>query len=177
MLRREVSYTVLKPQEKNGLMTGYVYVDIADRDPETYVAEAGPLLRDRVKLPPGYVISWSGQYEAMLRVKQRLKFVLPLTLALVLLLLSMNTRSLTKPMIVLLAVPFSAIGAVWFLYIAGYNMSIGIWVGLIALLGVDAGTGVFMLLYLDLVYEEAKREGRLRSLADLREAIVQGAAK
>ena len=89
----------------------------------------------------------------------------------------MNTRSLTKTVIVALAVPFSAIGAVWFLYLLGYNMSIGVWVGLIALLGVDAETGVFMLLYLDLSYEEAKKEGRLRTLADLHEAIVHGAVK
>ncbi len=164
-------------RNENGLLTGYVYVDIANRDPATYIAEAEPLLRNAIKLPPGYAISWSGQYEAMLRVKQRLKFVLPLTLALVVLLLYTNTRSMTKTVIVLLAVPFSAIGAVWFLYLAGYNMSIGVWVGLIALLGVDAGTGVFMLLYLDLAYEQAKRQGCLRNLAELREAIVEGAAK
>ena len=100
--------------------------------------------------------------------------VVPLTLLLIFLLLYLNTRSVTKTCIVALAVPFSAIGAVWFLYLLGYNMSIGVWVGLIALLGVDAETGVFMLLYLDLAYEQAKREGRLRSLADLQEAILQG---
>jgi Cu(I)/Ag(I) efflux system membrane protein CusA/SilA len=164
-------------RNENGLLTGYVYVDIGDRDPESYVADGGELLRKTLKLPAGYEISWSGQYEAMQRVKQRLKFVLPLTLFLVVVLLYLNTRSLAKTMIILLAVPFSAVGAVWFLYLAGYNMSVGVWVGLIALLGVDAETGMFMLLYLDLSYEEAKREGRLRTLADLREAIVHGAAK
>jgi Cu(I)/Ag(I) efflux system membrane protein CusA/SilA len=113
----------------------------------------------------------------MERVRQRLEIVLPLTLFLIFLLLYLNTRSVTKTLIISLAVPFSAIGAVWFLYALGYNMSIGVWVGLIALLGVDAETGVFMLLYLDLAYEQAKREGRLSTLAGLREAIVHGAVK
>jgi Cu(I)/Ag(I) efflux system membrane protein CusA/SilA len=163
-------------RNENGLLTSYVYVDIGDRDAESYVADGRALLRS-LTLPAGYEVSWSGQYEAMQRVRQRLKFVVPLTLCLIVVLLYLNTRSLTKTMIILLAVPFSAVGAVWFLYFAGYNMSIGVWVGLIALMGVDAETGAFMLLYLDLSYEEAKREGRLRSLADLRAAIVHGAAK
>jgi Cu(I)/Ag(I) efflux system membrane protein CusA/SilA len=164
-------------RDENGLLTGYVYVDISGRDPDGYISEAARLLRDKIKIPPGYDISWSGQYEAMQRVRQRLLLVVPLTLFLILLLLYMNTRSITKTMIVLLAVPFSAVGAVWFLYLLGYNMSIGVWVGLIALLGVDAETGVFMLLYLDLAYEQAKREGRMQTLADLHEAILQGAAR
>ena len=120
---------------------------------------------------------WSGQYEAMARVRERLTYIIPFTLFLVLLLLYLNTRSLVKTAIVSLAVPFSAIGAIWYLYLLGYNMSIAVWVGLIALLGVDAETGVFMLLYLDLAYEKAKKEGRLRSLAELQAAIVEGAAK
>jgi Cu(I)/Ag(I) efflux system membrane protein CusA/SilA len=164
-------------RNEDGLLTGYIYVDIAGRDQNGYIEEAGGLLREKVKLPPGYAISWSGQYEAMQRVKQRLIVVVPLTLFLILFLLYLNTRSITKTLIVLLAVPFSAIGAFWFLYLLGYNMSIGVWVGLIALLGVDAETGVFMLLYLDLAYEQAKKEGRLRSLADLQEAIRYGAVR
>jgi Cu(I)/Ag(I) efflux system membrane protein CusA/SilA len=164
-------------RNENGLLTGYVYVDIAGRDPEGYVVEANQLLRDRLKLPTGYSIAWSGQYEAMQRVKERLKLVVPVTLFLICLFLYLNTGSVTKTMIVLLAVPFSAVGAIWFLYLAGYNMSVAVWVGLIALLGIDAETGVFMLLYLDLAYEQARREGRMRSLGELREAIVQGAAK
>ena len=164
-------------RNENGLLTGYVYVDVTGRDPSSYVEEASLLLRDKLKLPAGYAISWSGQYESMQRVSQRLKFVVPLTLFLILLLLYLNTRSLTKTFIVLLAVPFSAIGAIWLLYFLGYNMSIAVWVGLIALLGVDAETGVFMLLYLDLAYEQAKREGRLRTLPELQEAIFQGAVK
>ena len=164
-------------RDEDGLLTGYVYVDVAGRDEQGYIQEANQVLRDKVKLPAGYAISWSGQFESMKRVKERLTIVLPFTLFLILFLLYLNTRSATKTLIVLLAVPFSAIGAVWFLYLLDYNMSIGVWVGLIALLGVDAETGVFMLLYLDLAYERAKTEGRLRSLADLQEAIVYGAAK
>jgi len=164
-------------RDEDGLLTGYVYVDIADRDPNSYIEEAGRLLREKIKLPAGYAITWSGEYEGMQRVKERLIVVLPITLFLILLLLYLNTRSLTKTMIILLAVPFSAIGAFWFLYLLDYNLSIGVWVGLIALLGVDAETGVFMLLYLDLAYEQAKKEGRLRSLADLQEAIRYGAVK
>ena len=164
-------------RNEDGLLTGYVYVDAAGRDQSGYIEEAGRLLREKVKLPTGYAISWSGQYEAMQRVRERLLVVVPLTLFLILFLLYLNTRSVTKTLIVLLAVPFSAIGAFWFLYLLGYNMSIGVWVGLIALLGVDAETGVFMLLYLDLAYEQAKKEGRLRNLADLQEAIRYGAVK
>jgi len=164
-------------RNENGMLTGYVYVDVAGRDLGSYVAEARRKVAESLKLPPGYSIQWSGQYEAMERVRERLAIVLPLTLFLVLMLLYANTRSLTKTMIVLLAVPFSAVGAVWLLHLLGYNMSIAVWVGLIALMGVDAETGVFMLLYLELAYEQARREGRLRSLADLREAIVHGAVK
>ena len=164
-------------RNENGLLTGYVYVDLADRDASGYVEEAGQLLADKLDLPPGYAIAWSGQYEAMERVRQRLAIVVPVTLLLILILLYANTRSLPKTLIVVLAVPFSAIGAVWFLYLLGYNMSVGVWVGLIALLGVDAETGVFMLLYLDLAYEQAKKEGRLRNLGELREAIMQGAVQ
>jgi Cu(I)/Ag(I) efflux system membrane protein CusA/SilA len=164
-------------RNEDGLLTGYVYVDLAGRDPQSFVREADALLRGGVKLPPGYALSWSGQYEAMERVRQRLELVVPVTLLLILLLLYLNTRSAVKTLIVLLAVPFSAIGAVWFLWALGYNMSVGVWVGLIALLGVDAETGVFMLLYLDLAYEQAKREGRLRNADDLRAAIMDGAVK
>ncbi|MGZ8463212.1 MAG: efflux RND transporter permease subunit, partial [Candidatus Deferrimicrobiaceae bacterium] len=137
-------------RNEDGLLTGYVYVDLDGRDPASYVEAARKVVREQVKLPPGYAIAWSGQYEAMQRVRERLLLVVPLTLFLILVLLYMNTRSFVKTVIVVLAVPFSAIGAVWFLYLLDYNMSVGVWVGLIALLGVDAETGVFMLLYLDL---------------------------
>jgi Cu(I)/Ag(I) efflux system membrane protein CusA/SilA len=164
-------------RNENGLLTAYVYVDLADRDPSTYVADARRVLAAALKLPPGYTIAWSGQYEGMERVRERLAVILPITFVCIFLLLYANTRSVVQTLIVVLAVPFSAIGAIWFLYLLGYNMSIGVWVGLIALVGVDAETGVFMLLYLDLEYKRARAEGRLRSLAELREAIMHGAVK
>jgi Cu(I)/Ag(I) efflux system membrane protein CusA/SilA len=164
-------------RDEDGLLTSYVFVDVAGRDISSYVDEASRVVRQQVKVPPGYAVLWSGQYEAMARVRARLTYIIPLTVFLVFLLLYFNTQSFAKTAIVLLAVPFSAVGAVWCLYLLGYNMSIAVWVGLIALLGVDAETGVFMLLYLDLAYEKASREGRLRTLADLQAAIVEGAAR
>ena len=164
-------------RDENGMLNGYVYVDVAGRDIGSYVTEAKRMVAEQVKLPAGYSLVWSGQYEAMERVRERLKVVLPVTLFLALMLLYLNTRSPVKTFIIVLAVPFSAVGAIWLLYLLGYNMSIGVWVGLIALLGVDAETGVFMLLYLDLAYEDAKREGRLRSLPDLQHAVLHGAVK
>ncbi len=164
-------------RDENGLLSGYVYVDVAGRDVGTYVAEAKQRVRESLKLPAGYSVAWSGQYEAMERVRQRLTFIVPLTLCLITLLLYINTKSIFKTAIILMAVPFSAVGAIWFLYFLGYNVSIGVWVGLIALMGVDAETGVFMLLYLDLAYDQARRDGRLRNLADLETAILQGAVK
>mgnify|MGYP000243398195 len=113
----------------------------------------------------------------MLRVKERLRLVVPLTILLIFLLLYASTQSAWKATIVMLAVPFSAVGAIWLLYLLGYNTSVAVWVGVIALLGLDAETGVFMLMYLDLSYEEAKQEGRLRNRLDLIEAVVHGAVK
>ena len=164
-------------RNENGLLTGYVYVDLADRDPSSYIREASLALRDRLKPRDGYTLTWSGQYEAMQRVRNRLWVVVPLTLAVIVVLLYVTTHSVTKTVIVLLAVPFSAIGAIWLLYLLDYRMSIAVWVGLIGLLGIDAETGVFMLLYLDIAFEEARRRGRLNTLAELREAIMNGAAK
>jgi len=164
-------------RNENGMLSGYVYVDVAGRDVGSYVAEAKRVVREQVELPAGYSLAWSGQYEAMERVRERLKVVLPLTLFLIFLLLYLNTKSAAKTILVLLAVPFSAVGAIWLLHLLGYNMSIGVWVGLIALMGVDAETGVFMLLYLDLAYEERERAGLMRNAADLQEAIVHGAVK
>jgi Cu(I)/Ag(I) efflux system membrane protein CusA/SilA len=164
-------------RNEDGLLTGYVYVDVDGRDVASYVEEGQRLLNERIQLPSGYALLWSGQWEAMQRVKERLIVVIPFTLFLIVLLLYLNTRSYVKTLIVLLAVPFSAIGAIWFVYLLGYNMSVGVWVGLIALLGVDAETGVFMLLYLDLAYERAKQEGRLNSLEELQLAIREGAAQ
>jgi Cu(I)/Ag(I) efflux system membrane protein CusA/SilA len=164
-------------RDENGMLNGYVYVDVAGRDIGSYVEEAKKVVRDKVKLPSGYSFAWSGQYEAMQRVREKLIVVLPVTIFLIVMLLFINTKSMTKTMIIILAVPFSAVGAIWFLYFLGYNMSIGVWVGLIALMGVDAETGVFMMLYLDLAYDQAKAEGKLTSLQDLQGAIMHGAVK
>jgi Cu(I)/Ag(I) efflux system membrane protein CusA/SilA len=164
-------------RNENGLLSGYVYVDMAGRDIGSYVADAKRAVQAHVKMPPGYALVWSGQYENMERVKQRLMVVVPITIFIILVLLHLNTGSWVKTMIIFLAVPFSAVGAIWFLYLLGYNTSIAVWVGLIALMGVDAETGVFMLLYLELAYDEAKAKGRLRGWDDLRAAIVNGAVK
>jgi Cu(I)/Ag(I) efflux system membrane protein CusA/SilA len=164
-------------RNENGFLAGYVYVDIAGRDVGGYVEEAKRAVASQLKLPAGYVLQWSGQYENMIRVRERLKVVVPITLALIFVLLLANTRSAFKAAVVMLAVPFSAVGAIWLFHLLHYNVSIAAWVGMIALLGLDAETGVFMLLFLDLSYEDAKRQGRLRSVAELDEAILHGAVK
>ena len=164
-------------RDENGLLSGYVYVDIDGVDVGTYVKEAKKLVASHLKLPAGYTLQWSGQYENMLRVRERLKLVLPLTAFLIFLLIYMNTKSAVKTSIVLLAVPFSLIGAVWLVYLLGYNMSIAVWVGMIALMGLDAETGVFMLLYLDLAYEDMRKAGRMNSPKDLEEAVIHGAVR
>jgi Cu(I)/Ag(I) efflux system membrane protein CusA/SilA len=164
-------------RDDNGMITGYVYADVAGRDIGGYLEEARRAVQRDVKLPAGYAVAWSGQYEAMERVRERLKLALPATAFLIVLLLYWNTRSLAKTALVLLAAPFSAVGAVWLMYALGYHLSIAAWVGLIALLGVDAETGVFMLLYLDLALEERRKAGFLRTRADLRLAILEGAAR
>jgi Cu(I)/Ag(I) efflux system membrane protein CusA/SilA len=164
-------------RDENGMLAGYVYVDIAGRDIGGYVEEAKKLVAAKVSLPTGYALQWSGQYENMLRVRERLKVVVPITIFLIFVLLFMNTRSFVKALIVMLAVPFSVVGAVWLLYGLGYNVSIAVWVGMIALMGLDAETGVFMLLFLDLAYYDAVRRGKMRTRQDLYEAIIHGAVK
>jgi Cu(I)/Ag(I) efflux system membrane protein CusA/SilA len=166
-------------RDENGQMNGYVLVDFdtSKIDVGTYVQRAKAAVEKDLKLPAGYSLGWSGQYENMIRVKERLKLILPITLVLIFGLLYANTKSAFKASIVMLAVPFSAIGAFWLLWLLGYNMSIAVWVGLIALMGLDAETGVFMLLFLDLSHEEAQKEGRLNTTADLVEAIIHGAVK
>jgi Cu(I)/Ag(I) efflux system membrane protein CusA/SilA len=166
-------------RDENGLLAGYVYVDFdtSKIDVGSYVDEAKKAVATGIKLPTGYNLAWSGQYENMLRVKERLKLILPLTLVLIFALLYMNTKSAVKASIVMLAVPFSAIGAVWLIWALGYNVSIAVWVGMIALMGLDAETGVFMLLFLDLSHDEAKAAGKLRDEKELIEAIIHGAVK
>jgi copper/silver efflux system protein len=164
-------------RNEDGLLTGYVFIDVAGTSIGDYVAEAERELNERLHLPAGYSILWSGQYESAQRVRHRLMVVVPVTLAIILFLLYSNTRSAVKTMIVTLAVPFSAVGAIWMVYALGYNMNIAVWVGIIALLGIDAETGVFMLLYLDLAYEKARQEQSPFGREHLYEAIVEGAAK
>ena len=164
-------------RDENGRLSGYVYVDVSGRAIGSYVADAKRAVAESVNVPAGYQLVWSGQYESMQRVKDRLKVVLPITLLIIFLLLYFNTGSVVKTAIILTAIPFSAIGAIWLLYLLNYNMSIAVWVGLIALLGVDAETAVFMLLYLDIAYHDAIHKGEMRSWDDLREAIVHGAVK
>jgi Cu(I)/Ag(I) efflux system membrane protein CusA/SilA len=167
--------TVIRTEQAQ--LLGYVYVDIAGRDIGGYVEEAKQVVGKMVTLPEGYTLEWSGQYEYMVRAAERLKVVIPLTLLIVIILLYFNLRNLTKIAIVLLAVPFSLIGAFWLVYLLDYNLSVAVWVGIIALAGVDAETGVIMLLYLDQAYDKAKSAGRMQSLADLQEAVEEGAVK
>ncbi|HEY4579681.1 MAG TPA: efflux RND transporter permease subunit [Candidatus Acidoferrales bacterium] len=164
-------------RDENGRLSGYVYVDVSGRDVGGYVADAKKAIQENVQLPPGYTLVWSGQYEYMQRVAERLLVVVPITLFIIFLLLYFNTRSVAKTLIIFLAVPFSAVGAIWLLYLLDYNTSIAVWVGLIALMGVDAETGVFMLLYLDLAFYEMRAKGLMKTKEQLREAIVHGAVK
>jgi copper/silver efflux system protein len=164
-------------RNENGLLAGYVYVDMSGSDIGGFVDRAKAAVAAGLTLKPGYSLEWSGQYENMLRVRERLKVVVPITVLGIFFLLYLNTRSAAKAGIVMLAVPFSVVGAVWLMYALGYNVSIAAWVGMIALMGLDAETGVFMLLFLDLSYEEARAKGLLRSRAELEEAIFHGAVK
>jgi len=166
-------------RNENGMLNGYVLLDFdtSKVDVGTFVKNAKTLTDAELKLPVGYSLTWSGQFENMIRVKDRLKIILPITLILIFGLIYANTKSAAKTWIVMLAVPFSAIGAFWLLWALGYNISIAVWVGLIALMGLDAETGVFMLLFLDMSYNEAKEKNQLNNKKDLIEAIVHGAVK
>jgi Cu(I)/Ag(I) efflux system membrane protein CusA/SilA len=169
-------------KSEGAVPNAWVYVDIRGVDVGTYVQTAMRAVNDaiskgEIKLPPGYNIFWSGQYEYMLRAKQRLMIVIPLTLLIITLIIYLNTKSLVKTAIVMLAVPFSLVGAFWVLYLLHYNLSVAVWVGIIALAGLDAETGVVMLLYLDLAFADWKQKGAMRNLSDLRDAIYHGAVK
>lgn len=161
----------------NGFLAGYVYIDVAGRDIGGFVTAAKQAVASQVAVPPGVVLSWSGQYENMQRVRERLALILPITIVLIIGLIYANTRSLFKTALVLLAVPFSLVGAIWLFHLLDYNVSIAAWVGTIALLGLDAETGIFMLLFLDLSYDAARAGGRQLTRHELDEAIVHGAAK
>jgi copper/silver efflux system protein len=169
-------------KSEGAVPNAWIYVDVKGIDIGTYVQMAQRTLNDaiaggRVKLPDGYNIFWSGQYEYMLRAQQRLAIVIPLTLLIIVLIIYLNTKSAVKTAIVMLAVPFSLIGAFWILYLLDYNLSVAVWVGIIALAGLDAETGVVMLLYLDLAHEQWIKDGKMSTAADLRDAIYHGAVK
>ena len=164
-------------KSENARRTAWVYVDIKDIDVGTYVKNAQQVVAEQIKVPQGYNIIWSGQFEYMEKAKQRLLVIIPLTVLIIFVIIYMSTKSLIKTGIVFLAVPFSLVGAFWFLYMLDYNTSIAVWVGVIALAGLDAETGVVMLLYLDLSYNRWKEKGRLLTRGDLVQAIHHGAVK
>ncbi|MBN9688659.1 MAG: efflux RND transporter permease subunit [Verrucomicrobia bacterium] len=169
-------------KSEGAVPNAWIYVDVKNIDVGTYVQMAQRAVNEAVangtvKLPNGFNIFWSGQYEYMLRAKQRLMMVVPLTLLIIVLIIYLNTRSAIKTAIVLLAVPFSLVGAFWILYLLDYNLSVAVWVGIIALAGLDAETGVVMLLYLDLAYEQWTKDGKMRHVTDLRDSIYHGAVK
>src|SRR5205823_6322 len=163
-------------QEEDGQLVGLVSVDVADRPLGSYVRDAQRVVAQRVRLPAGYRLDWSGQFRYLQRAQARLTWVIPVTLMIVFALLYFNLRSATQAGIVMLAVPFSLIGAVWFLWLLHYNLSVAVWVGMIALAGLDAETGTVMLLYLNIAHRERAEQDRLRDRDDLTEAIVEGAA-
>ncbi len=152
-----------------------IFVDIGERDVGGYVEEAKRLVSDRLTLPAGYTLVWSGQYEFMERVAERMRIVVPVTLGIIFLLLYLNFRGVAESLIVMLALPFSLVGGIWFLWLLGYNTSVAVWVGFIALAGVAAETGVVMLIYLDEAFHRRSLEGRMRSAGDVAEAVREGA--
>ena len=162
---------------ENGQLVGFVFVDIDTDDLNGYVRAASERIREQVQFPPGYYMQWAGQFQYLQEAEKRLKIVVPFTLLIIFVLIYMNTNSVPKTFIVLLAVPFSLVGAFWFLYLLDYNMSIAVWVGLIALAGLDAETGVVMLLYLDHAWEKFSAQGRMRTMGDLNAAVIEGAVQ
>lgn len=164
-------------KSENALLNSLVYVDVRGRDIGGYVDEAAELLDERLELPPGYRLEWSGQFEAMERANRTLRVVVPITLAIIFLLLYISFRSVTESLIVMLSVPFALVGSVWLLWALGYNLSVAVWVGLIALAGVAAEIVVVLLVYLDEAYHRREREGRLRNRSDLFDAIREGAGE
>ncbi len=164
-------------RSENARRSAWVYVDIKDIDVGSYIKKAQALFADKLKMPPGYSYLWSGQFEYMERARKRLEVIVPITLAIIFFILYINTQSITKVCIVLLAVPFSLVGAIWLLYLLGYHLSVAVIVGLIALAGLDAETGVVMLLYLDIAYHRAEKEGRLITYRDTEDAVMEGAVQ
>jgi len=160
---------------ENAFPVTTVFVDIAGRDVGGYVAEAREVVSRELQLPPGYTLAWSGEYEFMERVVEKMRVVVPVTLAIIFLLLYFNFRGIPETLIVMLTLPFALVGGVWFLWAAGYNTSVAVWVGFIALAGVAVETGVVMLIYLDEAFEGRRRDDRLQSREDVGEAVQEGA--
>ena len=163
-------------RDESAQLVGYVFVDIAGRSLGEYVEEARQAVRDRVEVPAGYRIAWGGQFQYMERAQDKLAIVVPVTLFIVFFLLYMNFKSIGDTLVVMLSVPFSLVGSVWLLHLLGYNMSVAVWVGVIALMGVAAETGVVMLFYLDEAWKRRWADGK-RTVADLHEAVVEGAVQ
>src|SRR5438477_345276 len=178
-LLTDIKYKTGPPsvRSENGKLVGFVFVDITTSDIAGYVRKASQLLNQRIQYPPGYYVEWAGQFQYLQAAKERLKVVVPFTLLIIFVLLYISTRSVIRTLIVLLSVPFSLIGAFWLLWLLGYNMSVAVWVGLIALAGIDAETGVVMLLYLDHAWEKFRAAGRMNSMRDLHDAVVEGAVQ
>jgi len=179
----EISEIVLRKgpgmlKEENGMLVSYVFVDIAaDRDVGRYVADAQKAVADNVEIPSGYRLKWSGQFEYMERVKEKLAYVIPLTIGLIFILLFLNFKSVAETLIVMLSLPFALVGGFLFIYILGYNLSVAVWVGIIALAGVAAETGVVMIVYLDEAYEKKVSEGTMNRYRDLYDAVIEGAVQ
>src|SRR5438046_1062052 len=178
-LLADIRYKTGPPEvrSEDGKPVGFIFVDITSSDIDGYVRAASQRLSHTIQYPAGYYIQWAGQFQYLQEALQRLKVVIPFTLLIIFLLIYISTRSVIRTLIVLLSVPFSLIGAFWLLYLLGYNMSVAVWVGLIALAGIDAETGVVMLLYLDHAWDKFKAEGRMNSLRDLHDAVVEGAVQ
>jgi copper/silver efflux system protein len=175
----DLSYRTGPPsiRDENGQLVGFVFVDITTANVDGYVEAANARIGQRIHFPPGYYIQWAGQFEYLKSAEQRLAVVIPFTLLIIFVLIYLNTKSVARTAIVLLAVPFSLVGAFWFLYLLNYNLSVAVWVGLIALAGLDAETGVVMLLYLDHAWDKFKAAGHLNSSDDLHDAIIEGAVQ
>jgi Cu(I)/Ag(I) efflux system membrane protein CusA/SilA len=175
----DLSYKTGPPsiRNENGQLVGFVFVDVTTEDIGGYVSQAAQRIRERVQFPPGYYMQWAGQFQYQQRAFKRLLLIGPFTLVIIFVLIFLNTKSVGKTLIVLLAVPFSLVGAFWFLYLLGYNLSTAVWVGIIALAGLDAETGVVMLLYLDHAWEKFRAAGRMHTMSDLQAAVIEGAVQ
>jgi len=166
-------------RDEAGMLTGYVYVDMdaGKKDIGSYVDEAKQAVEKEIKLPAGYFLKWTGQYELLQQMQERMRILVPLTLIIVLLLLYINFGNLTEALIVLASVPFALVGSIWLLAIMHYNLSTAVWVGIIALVGLAAQTGVVMVVYCDSAYHKFKAQGRIRDLDDIVEATLEGSVQ